>query len=111
MADAIWLLFLFLSAKIGVGRPGGASSRTFQKAIAYEDKASFEATAMTGRQYTWSGGETLIHLIERKEEILERHQKALTREIDKRRSAALVDVLADVLDDEDDTLPCQVCNL
>jgi Phosphoadenosine phosphosulfate reductase family len=83
----------------------------FQKAVEYEEKASFEATAMAGRQYSWSQGESLLHLIERKEEILARHQKALAREVDNRRSAALVDVLADVLDDEDDTLPCQLCNL
>jgi 3'-phosphoadenosine 5'-phosphosulfate sulfotransferase (PAPS reductase)/FAD synthetase len=83
----------------------------WDKAVEYEAKASFEATAMEGRQYTWSQGETLLHLIERKEEILARHQKALAREMDNRRSSALVDVLADVLDDEDDALPCQVCNL
>lgn len=83
----------------------------FQKSVEYEEKASFEATAMAGRQYTWSQKETLIQLIRRKEEIVDRHRQALQRETAGRQSGALVDVLADVLDDEDDTLPCQLCNL
>jgi 3'-phosphoadenosine 5'-phosphosulfate sulfotransferase (PAPS reductase)/FAD synthetase len=85
--------------------------KEFNQAVEYEQKASFETTAMQGRQYTWSQGETLIQLISRKEEILTRHKQALARETASRRSSALVDVLADVLDDEDDSEPCQVCSL
>lgn len=83
----------------------------FEKALDYERKASFESTAMVGRQYTWSQGETLDELIARRDEIISRHAAALQRETAGRKAIALVDVLADVLDDEDDTLPCQVCNL
>ena len=83
----------------------------FQDAINYENKATFEDTAMAGRQYTWSQGETLIQLVGRREDILKKHHQALEREKKQRKSAALVDILADVLDDEDDTIPCQVCNL
>jgi hypothetical protein len=83
----------------------------FRKSVEYEGKASFEATAMEGRQYTWSQGETLIQLIHRKDEIVARHQQAMARESAAKRPAALIDVLAEVLDEEDDSLPCQVCNL
>lgn len=83
----------------------------FEQAVAYEEKQGYEDTAMTGRQYTWTGGESLRELLARKDEIKEKHEQAVT--VGRRRNvnARLIDVLEDVLDDEDDTLPCQVCNL
>jgi len=66
---------------------------------------------MEGRQYTWSGGETLRELIERKDEIMAKRQEAIDRATKKRRNLPLIEVLGEVLDDEDDTLPCQVCHL
>jgi hypothetical protein len=66
---------------------------------------------MEGRQYTWSSGETLRELVARKEEIIAKQKEALARTAKKRRNLPLIEVLGEVLDDEDDTLPCQVCHL
>jgi 3'-phosphoadenosine 5'-phosphosulfate sulfotransferase (PAPS reductase)/FAD synthetase len=83
----------------------------FERAIAYEDKQGYEDTAMQGRQYTWSKGETLRELRDRKDEIMAKHQAAIQREGSRRRNLPLVDVLSGVLDDEDDTTPCTVCDV
>jgi hypothetical protein len=40
-----------------------------------------------------------------------KHREALDRAAKKRRNLPLIEVLGEVLDDEDDTLPCQVCHL
>ena len=37
----------------------------FERAVAYEDKVSYEATAMQGRKYTWSQDESLTDLLAR----------------------------------------------
>ncbi len=77
----------------------------FEKALALEDKVRYEQTAMQGRKYTWSQGETLSELIERRDTILaEDAQRTLKRE---RAALKLVDVLAD----EDEDAPCLVCHL
>jgi hypothetical protein len=83
----------------------------FEQAVAYEDKINYEAHAMEGRQYTWSSGETLRELVARKEEIIAKQKEALARTAAKRKNLPLIEVLGEVLDDEDDTLPCQVCHL
>jgi hypothetical protein len=83
----------------------------FAKAVAYEEKVGFEDTAMRGRQYRWSGTETLKELVVRKEEIMAKHEQAMRREKAARANAPLVEVLSNALDDDDSTLPCQICNL
>ena len=83
----------------------------FDRAVAYEDKVNFEGTAMKDRQYTWSGGETLVELLARQDEIRAKHEAALARESATRGKRPLLEVLAEVLDDEDDTSPCLVCHL
>ena len=83
----------------------------YEKAISYEDKQGYEATAMQDRQYTWSNGETLRDLRDRKDEIMDKHHAAMQREAGKRRNLPLIDVLGGVLDDEDDTDACLVCDL
>ena len=93
----------------------------FERAVAIEQKvlrdagdnhdADFRDQAMQGRQYTWSGGETLLDLLMRKEEILARHEKAKRRALNARHNVPLIEALADALDDEDDTTPCAVCAL
>ena len=93
----------------------------FERAVAIEQKvlqdagvagdADFRDRAMRGRQYTWSGGETLTELRSRKGEILTRHRDAMHAAAKKRRDLPLVEVLGDALDDEDDTVPCAVCAL
>ena len=83
----------------------------FAKAVAYEDKLSWEATAMQGRAYTWSQGESLTELVARREEILAKHETAMATAKKRRKNLPLIEVLSDALDEDDDTLPCQVCNL
>ena len=93
----------------------------FKRAVAIEQKilkdagvsgdADFKSSGMKGRQYTWSEGETLTELIGRRDEIMERHKEKLEKTKAKRKNLALVDVLSDVLDDEDETSPCTMCHL
>jgi hypothetical protein len=91
----------------------------WQRALAIEQKvmkdagadgdASFGQYAMKGRQYTWSGGETLVELLARKQQIMERHAEAFVRAARTRRNRPAWEVFADALDDDDDTAPCAVC--
>lgn len=91
----------------------------FDRAVAIEQKtlldagvdgdADFSDQAMRGRQYTWSGGETLLQLRSRREEILERHEVALARASKAKSNVPLIDVLSEALDEDDDALPCTVC--
>lgn len=93
----------------------------FERAVAIEQKvlqdagvngdADFKDRAMRGRQYTWSGGETLLQLLTRRDEILERHEAAMSRAAKTRTNVPLIEALADALDEEDDTDPCTVCAL
>lgn len=83
----------------------------FDEAIAYEEKQGYEATAMQGRGYTWTQGETLRELLARKDEIKEKHAAAMARAAKSRKNLPLIQALEDVLDDEDDTLPCMACHL
>ena len=93
----------------------------FDRAVKIEQKvlhdagvdrdADFRKQAMRGRQYTWSGNETLLELLDRKEEILKRHHNAMKRVTTERKNVPLVEVLSGALDDEDDSTPCIVCAL
>ena len=93
----------------------------FERAMAIEKKvlsdaglagdASYDDYAMQGRQYTWSGGETLDDLLARRDEILERHREAINRAKERKRDLPLVDALSEALDEEDDTMACTVCAL
>lgn len=83
----------------------------FDRAVAYEEKEGYEATAMQERQYTWSQGETLKDLIGRREEIMAKHAIAMQRAAARRTNLPLVDVLGGVLDDEDDSSPCLPCHI
>lgn len=93
----------------------------FERAVAIEQKtmleagadgdASFDQFAMQGRQYTWSGGESLPELIARREEILANHQKAMELAAQRRRNLPVWEVMSDALDDEDDSDQCTVCAL
>jgi 3'-phosphoadenosine 5'-phosphosulfate sulfotransferase (PAPS reductase)/FAD synthetase len=82
----------------------------FEKAIAYEDKVNFESTA-SSRRFTWSQGESLRELIERKDEIVRQHEEAIARERKSQPNRPLVDVLSGILDDEDDTPACTLCHV
>lgn len=93
----------------------------FERAVAIEGKvkldagadgdADFTGVAMQGRNYTWSGGESLVELLERKHAIIERHEATLERERNQRKNLPVWEVFAAALDDEDDTEACAVCAL
>ena len=93
----------------------------FARAVAIEKKvlrdagidgdADFGSRAMRGRQYTWSGGETLTDLLSRRQEILDRHESALSRAKKSEENLPLIDVLNEALDEDDDSNPCTVCAL
>lgn len=73
--------------------------------------ASFGNYGMRGRQYTWSGGESLPELIARRDEILRRHREAIDRNAKRKRNRTVWEVFADALDDDDDAMQCTVCAL
>lgn len=78
----------------------------FWQAVAYEEGHR------DGRSYTWSDGETLRELIARRDEIMAQHEKAREREALKvLPNRTLADVLATVLDEEDDEVGCAVCHI
>ena len=93
----------------------------WERAVAIEQKtmldagadgdASFEDFAMKGRQYTWSGGESLPELLDRREEVKQRHAEALSLAAKRRKNLPVWEVMADALDDEDDNAQCTVCAL
>ena len=93
----------------------------FEKAVAIEQKilkdagvdgdASFKANAMKGGSYTWSQGETLPQLLERRDAIMARHEKSLKRAESRRKNLPLVDALSEALDDEEESSSCTMCHL
>ncbi|WP_040801756.1 phosphoadenosine phosphosulfate reductase family protein [Nocardia higoensis] len=84
----------------------------FDRAVEYEEKVRYRHTAMKGRNYTWSQGESLPELIDRKDEIEAKHQAALERAARRiKPNRPLLEVLNDALDEDDDEAGCSVCHL
>ena len=93
----------------------------FDRAVAIEQKmlrdagvdgdANYADRAMVERAYTWSQGETLVQLLGRRDEIQRKHDQALERARRNRHNIPLVEVLADALDEDDDSPACTVCAL
>ncbi|MCG0285447.1 phosphoadenosine phosphosulfate reductase family protein [Streptomyces sp. PSAA01] len=84
----------------------------YDKAVEYEEKVRYRHTAMKGRNYTWSQGESLPELIERKDEIEAKHEAALERAAKRiKPNRPLLEVLSDALDSDDDEAGCSVCHL
>lgn len=77
----------------------------FQQAVEYEQNHQ------DGRTYTWVQGETLLELIERQDQIIADHERAMARQQPTLENQPLAEVLSFVLDEEDDTLPCLACHL
>ena len=50
-------------------------------------------------------GETLLEILERKDEIIAAHERAMERERQRKPNKPLSEALADVLDQEDDEMP------
>lgn len=76
----------------------------------FEEAVRYESTHIDGRRFTWVQGETLIELLARKDEIIAEHNRLIKREIKYSPNRPLVDVLLEVLDSEDDSVPCTVCH-
>ena len=93
----------------------------FERAVAIEQKvlrdagvdrdADFSDRAMRDRQYTWSGGETLLQLRSRRDQILAKHEAAMAKSRQIKANRPLTEVLSETLDEDDATLPCTVCAL
>ncbi|MEU8276574.1 phosphoadenosine phosphosulfate reductase family protein [Microbispora bryophytorum] len=84
----------------------------FERAVEYEEKVRYRHTAMKGRNYTWSQGESLPELIARKDEIEAKHHTALDRAAKRiKPNRPLLEVLSDALDSDDDEAGCSVCHL
>ena len=79
-------------------------------ALADEGDADFSAWA-SDADYTWSQGETLEELWDRREQIKSSHAEAIRRAESRGRNLPLVRVLEDSLDEEDDGLACTICAL
>ena len=76
----------------------------FQEAVEYEKELP------DGRRFTWSQGETLLELVARREQIIAEHEKNIGQKKKATSNSSLVNVLSDVLDGEDDTVPCVACH-
>ncbi|MEV6221743.1 phosphoadenosine phosphosulfate reductase family protein [Nocardia fluminea] len=84
----------------------------FDRAVEYEEKVRYRDTAMKDRNYTWSQGESLPELIDRKDEIEAKHHAALERAARRvKPNRPLLEVLNDALDEDDDEAGCSVCHL
>lgn len=77
----------------------------------FEQALQYEKSHKDGRSYTWTDGETLLELVQRKTEIIAEHERALARKKNGLPSQGLAGIIEDVLDEEDDTLPCLACHL
>ena len=77
----------------------------FAESVRYEQEHS------DGRNYTWTQGETLLELLERKDAIVADHEKAMERQTKDNVRQSLAMVLESVLDEESDILPCLACHL
>jgi 3'-phosphoadenosine 5'-phosphosulfate sulfotransferase (PAPS reductase)/FAD synthetase len=99
--------FCFFQRKYEWVRLSEEHPEYFAQAVEYERKT----TEDRGYTYTWVQGETLLELIERKDQIIADHERSLLKEQKSSIKRSLAEVLESVLDDEDDTLPCLACHL
>jgi 3'-phosphoadenosine 5'-phosphosulfate sulfotransferase (PAPS reductase)/FAD synthetase len=76
----------------------------FQKAVDYEQGHKDR------RRYTWTQNETLLELIARKDEIIAEHEKNLLKELRTNPQQSLATALEQVLEDQEDELPCLMCS-
>ncbi|ACZ91325.1 phosphoadenosine phosphosulfate reductase family protein [Streptosporangium roseum] len=84
----------------------------FDKAVAYEEKVNYQQTAMKGRKYTWSQGESLDELLARRQEIEAKHRDAMERAARRiKPNRPLLEILSDAHDEDDDQVGCAVCHL
>lgn len=105
--------FCFFQQKIEWVRLADEHPDLFRKAIEYEEGRG-------GEGYTWTQGETLRELLDRREEIEKEHEQARQRAEARREkrlqtfqpnpNQPLSEVLTDFMDDEDSEPGCVVCH-
>ena len=110
--------FCFYQRKIEWVRLGERHPELFERAVRIEQKvlsdagvdgdADFRAEAMKDRQYTWSGGETLTELWERREEIKQQEQLRQERVNQAKQAGS---PLAAVLADDAPEDGCTMCHV
>ncbi len=76
----------------------------FEKAVKYEQEHE------DGRRFFWNANESLLELINRKDQIIAEHEKAMKLKKKQAPNRPLFEVLESVFEDESDDL-CFVCNL
>lgn len=76
----------------------------FDKAVKYEQEHE------DGRRFFWNVNESLLELIDRKNQIIMEHEKAMKLKKKRTSNKTLFEVLESVLEDESDDL-CFTCNL
>jgi 3'-phosphoadenosine 5'-phosphosulfate sulfotransferase (PAPS reductase)/FAD synthetase len=77
----------------------------FDQAVCYEHEHR------DGRKYTWTDGETLSELLERKDEIIADYEHSKKRKQESLSKTPLADALESILDEEDLGPPCLICHL
>lgn len=77
----------------------------FAEAVKYEQNHS------NGRTYTWVQGQTLLDILARKDQIIAEHEKAMAKKLQSAPAKNLAEALEEILDAEDDELPCFACHL
>ena len=96
--------FCFFQRKVEWVRLSETHPDLFEKAVRYEQEHT------DGRKYFWNQEESLLELIDRKEQIIADFQKAMVQKKRNLPNRPLSEVLESVLDDENEDL-CFVCNL
>lgn len=76
----------------------------FEKAVKYEQEHE------DGRRFFWNVNESLLELIDRKDQIITEHEKAMKLKKKRTSNKTLLEVLESVLEDESDDF-CFTCNL
>jgi 3'-phosphoadenosine 5'-phosphosulfate sulfotransferase (PAPS reductase)/FAD synthetase len=77
----------------------------------FEEAIRYEQEHKDGRKYTWTNGETLTELLARKEQIILEHKKSLDRVQKSKKDLSLSEAIEQVLDSENDDIPCLACHV
>lgn len=77
----------------------------FALAVQYEQEHS------DGRKFYWNQSESLLSILDRKEQIIAAHEANLKKQNKLKKNRTLLEVFESTLDDEDDTSPCLACHL
>lgn len=96
--------FCFFQRKIEWVRLSEIHPDLFEKAVKYEQEH------VDGRKYFWNQEESLIELMDRKDQIIADHQKMVKQKKKDLSNRPLTEALESVLEDEKNDL-CFVCNL